>query len=175
MIDPGIQISVCQFLAYFLSNAFTVDQPLNLIPCYPVCLIDKLSDDAIAAGIHPVILGCHKTVHFQSMTVAHHIPRAVYLQFPEAVAVIPFLYGIVFLHKSIILQHLPYFLIRKPEVFLILHILYRIYIKIIKTSKDALPGNPKTPGKHCKIKAAVGFKRLTKKGPDIIYHSVIVA
>ena len=108
------------------------------------------------------------------MAVAYHIPWAVNTKTSKPIPVIPLLYDIIFIRKSITGKHISHIGIRKTEIFIILHIFYCIHIKVIQSGKYTFLWYSKTPGKNCKIQTAVRFQCLTKQRSDIIYHSIIV-
>ena len=139
VINAGVQISVCQLLTYHLFHTPAVYQQFKLVAGRGVCLAHKTPDDIIAACVYPVILRAHRRLHFERMTITYHIPWAVNVQCPKTIPVIPLLYNIVFLHETIVFQHLSNFCICEAKGFMILNILYGIYIEIIEPRENTLP------------------------------------
>ena len=109
------------------------------------------------------------------MAVADYIPRTVNLQFSKIVSVIPFLYGIVFFHKSIIFQQILNFPIQKSKIFIILYIFYCVYIKIIQSGKDTFLWYPQTPCQDRKFQAVVCLKCISKQDFDQFHHGIVIS
>ena len=175
MIQICIQIPVGQFLMNLLLNTAAADQLLNLISGSRIRFLYEVSDNIVAACIHPVILR-HRCISIPKIiAVIDHIPWAVYICISKLIAVIPFLNEVIFLHKSIVIQHPSNFFIRKTKILVITYIFHRIHFKIIQSCKDTFFRYSQASRKNCTIQAAVRLKRLPKQSPDKLHHGIIIA
>ena len=144
MIRLCIQFPVSQFLPYLLSYAAALNQPFNLSFCGFPCTMDKLPDNIITTRIYPIILWPCRRIHLKRMTVVYNIPGTVYIHLTKPIPVIPFPDRIILFHPAITGQHFPDFPVRKAKIFIILHILDRVYTEIIQPRKNALLWHPQT-------------------------------
>ena len=90
------------------------------------------------------------------------------------ITVIPLLYVIIPVHKTIVFQHLSDLCIREAKVFIVLDILYRVNIKIIQSCENTFFRNSKAPRQHSKIQTVVGLERIPEQAPDQIHHVIVI-
>ena len=138
ILDACVQIPVGQFLPDPLFYTPAVYQQFDFIAGRCFRPADKPSDDIVPARVHPVILRYHCRLHFERMTVTNHIPRTIYVQCAKTIAVIPLLYGFIFIHKPVVFQHLSDLRVCKAKKFVILDIRHCVHAEIIESGKYAL-------------------------------------
>ena len=165
MLDSLLILSQCLWKHYGQKVVILVDEyDVPLDKAYQAGYYDDMVEllrnlfGQASTRIYPIILWPCRRIHLKRMTVVYNIPGTVYIHLTKPIPVIPFpdregafvmsdkilqdslliLSQCLWKHygqKVVILVDFP---VRKAKIFIILHILDRVYTEIIQPRKNAL-------------------------------------
>ena len=108
---------------------------------YLICVGEHLTDDVVAAGGKPITTGFALVAE-----VVDHRPGIEDLSIAKTITVIPGAEFIVFVRRTVVGCHFPYFVRRKAEVFAVPVVENGVDLQVVQAAEDALLGNTEDAG-----------------------------
>ena len=138
-------------------------------------MLDETAHNAVGAGVGPVGFGKGLFILIAGIYIVDHTPGIIDFCFPEAVTIVPLLYGPKIFFQPVVLQHLLHFFLGEAEMFRKGIIGNRLCLQVIQSRKDGFLADPQAAGDHGKLQAVVGLQSRLEQGTDQADHPVIEA
>ena len=136
--------------------------------------MQEAANDAIAAGVGPIVLRLGIGVSQQDIAVVDDIPQAVDVDAAKEVAVVPVVHGIFITRQAVKGQQLVHIRIGEAEILVVPHIGNGVDFEIIQSGEDALFGDAQAAGQDSELQTVIRFQCVAEQAAQEGHHLIIV-
>ena len=174
IVNRVFNVPAGQLLPDGLDNALAAQKALDFFPGGLVRLLEQAADDAVTAGVGPVVLRLGVGVSQQNVAVIDDVPGTVDVDAAKEIAVVPVVHGILISRQAVKGQQLVHVPVGETEIFVVPHVGDGVDFKVVQTGKDALLRDAQTAGQDGKLQAVIGFQGVAEQVAEKGHHLVVV-